>query len=280
MRCAYLLLAGLAVAGCSTSKPSYNPTLPFTQAGPASFVVADNLIPEKAVGLDQPGDYLAVPSYYYAQPTYQPGVSPMASALGTAIGVAIVAAIDQGIDNARNDKVSKFLADHNFDAKKVFYDALTADLAKSGHSLNVYPETDKASVSGTALKLNIGITHYGYQITTGAWAPSAMAYVSVTTGDGSRTLLRDSLRVGAPPSVLGRLQYGEGTGGDMIVLPYNPAYVMVNEDAITQGDPNVALDGLTFALQSLARGVADMVRQEVLPAASPADATTAAAASR
>jgi hypothetical protein len=55
---------------------------------------------------------------------------------------------------------------------------------------------------------------------------------------------------------------------------------MVNEDAITQGDPNVALDGLTFALQSLARGVADMVRQEVLPAASPADATTAAAASR
>ena len=104
----------------------------------------------------------------------------------------------------------------------------------------------------------------------------------VTTADGRVELLDDSLSIGAPAGFNpnGATVPIYGVGGDTVVLPYNPAHIMANEDAITNGDPQVALEGLRFALESVAKGVARMVRKDVRPSdpvMAPAEAPASAA---
>ena len=80
------------------------------------------------------------------------------------------------------------------------------------------------------------------------------------------------LRIGMPPSYITTAVAPRGVGGNMITLPYDPAYILLNEDAITLGDASVSIAGLRVALETLAKGVADLVRQEMLPAvASPVE---------
>ncbi|HOY78385.1 MAG TPA: hypothetical protein PLN33_11300 [Hyphomonadaceae bacterium] len=266
MRVAYLMLAGLSVAGCSTSKPNYDPIVPFEASSPATFAVPKDGVPLKAVAFDNPINYqnISNPS------VYNPAISPGAAAAGGAIAMLLIAAVDASIDGARNDKVNNFLAAQKFDATKVFHDALNAEMARAGHTVTLVDKAD--AVAAPALKMDVTLPYYGYQIVGGPWAPSAVAIVTVTSADGKEVLLKDGLRIGMPPSYITTAVAPRGVGGNMITLPYDPAYILLNEDAITLGDASVSIAGLRVALETLAKGVADLVRQEMLPAvASPVE---------
>lgn len=272
MRVLCLVLAGLAVAGCETSKPDYNPIIPFEGNAAVSFAVPKDAVPLKAVAMDNPINYQSISN----PSVYNPYISPGAAAAGGVIAMMLIAAVDASIDSARDEKVNNFLAAQKFDAAKVFQDALSAELAKSGHTVALVGEKD--AVAAPTLKMDVKLPYYGYQIVGGPWAPSALAIVTVTSADGKEVLLKDGLRVGMPPAYIANAVPPRGVGGNMITLPYDPAYVLPNEDAITLGDPAVSIGGLRFALETLAKGVADLVRQEALPAVAPPEQVAAAAA--
>jgi hypothetical protein len=232
-------------------------------------------VPEKASAKDQPINYAGISNS--TMNTYNPAISPGAAAAGGIIAMLIIAGIDASIDGARNDKVNKFLADNKFDAKQIFHNALSAELGKAGYVV------DGLGVSAPAgsqpLIMDVDLIYYGYGIVGPEWAPAVAATVVVKSADGKTTLLDDALMMGAPPGFVAASALPvSGAGGDAIILPYNPAYILANEDAITLGDPKVSLDGLRFSLESVAKGVANLVRKEA-PAtpAAPAEAPASVA---
>lgn len=268
MRFAQVMLAGCALAGCATSKPHYDPVIPFGGQGPSAIRIEPDGVPEKALAMDYPVNYDGVmnSSMY----NYNPAISPGAAAAGGILAMIIIAGIDASVDGARNDKINKFLAQHKFDAKQVFNDALSAELGMAGYSV----EAARAGGASQALILDVDLVHYGYSMVGPEWAPSVMATVVVKSADGATTLLKDAMAMGSPPGFNpnGNTIPVYGVGGDTIVLPYNPAHILANEDAITLGDPAISLAGLRFALESVAKGVANLVRREASAATQAASA--------
>lgn len=279
MRFAQVMLAGCALAGCATSKPYYDPVIPFDGQDVSAIRVQADGVPEKALALDQPINYSGISAS--AMNTYNPAVSAGAAAAGGIIAMLIIAGIDASVDGARNEKINKFLAEHKFDAKKVFHDALSAELGKAGYAVEGLGAN--AAAPSQALIMDIDLVYYGYSIVGPEWAPTVAATVMVKSADGATTLLDDALMMGAPPGYAAAAAAMPlyGVGGDTIILPYNPAHVLANEDAITLGDPAVSLAGLRFSLESVAKGVASLVRKEApatpAPAVTPAGAAAAAA---
>lgn len=274
MRVVHVMLAGLLLAGCASSDPVYNPVIPFEAQGVTGFRVHNDGLPEAASAFDTPIDYSSIQN----PAMYNPAIGAGAAAAGGAIAVLLIAAVDASIDDARNKKINEFLKVQNFDAKKVFYDALSAELTKSGYAVEL-TEASAGAPAAPALTLDVDLLYYGYTIISAEWTPAALATVKVMSADGKQTLLSDSLRLGSPPTYIPGAMLGYGPGGSTIVLPYDPAHLLANEDAITQGDPKASIASLRFALESVARGAADLVRGAAPPPpAAPAPAEPAAVA--
>jgi hypothetical protein len=273
MRVAHVLLAGVLLAGCVSSDPVYNPVIPFEAQGVTGFRVHNDGLPESASAFDTPIDYSSIQN----PAMYNPAIGAGAAAAGGAIAVLLIAAVDASIDDARNKKINEFLKAQKFDAKKVFYDALSAELSSSGYAVEL-TEASAGAPAAPALTLDVDLLYYGYTIISAEWTPAALATVKVMSADGKQTLLNDSLRLGSPPTYIPGAMLGYGPGGSTIVLPYDPAHLIANEDAITQGDPKASIASLRFALESVARGAADLVRGAAPPPAPPAAAPAAVAA--
>ena len=267
MRLAPVLLAGFVLAGCASSDPVYDPVIPFEAQGVTGFRLHNDGLPESASAFDTPIDYSSIQN----PALYNPAVSAGAAAAGGAIAVLLIAAVDASIDDARNKKAQKF------DARKVFYDALSAELTSSGYAVEL-TEASAGAPNAPALTLDVDLLYYGYTIISAEWTPAALATVKVMSADGRQTLLKDSLRLGSPPAYIPGAMLGYGPGGSTIVLPYDPAHLIANEDAITQGDPKASIASLRFALESVARGAADLVRGAAPPPAPPPVAPAAVAA--
>lgn len=273
MRIAHVLLAGLVLAGCASSDPVYDPVIPFEAQGVTGFRVHNDGLPEAASAFDTPIDYSSIQN----PAMYNPAISAGAAAAGGAIAVLLIAAVDASIDDARNKKINEFLKAQNFDAKKVFYDALSDELTKGGYAVEV-TEASAGAPAAPALTLDVDLLYYGYTIVSAEWTPAALATVVVKSADGKQTLLNDSLRLGSPPTYIPGAIAGYGPGGSTIVLPYDPGHLIANEDTITQGDPAASIASLRFALESVARGAADLVRGAAVPPPEPLAAAAPAVA--
>jgi hypothetical protein len=250
-------VAASGLAGCATPAV-YNPVIPYDQSAQISgFAIAGDAVPEKAVGLDAPMDYSALNNAMNAQMYSNPAISPGAAAAGGLIAGLIIAGIDAAVDSARNGRINGFLSAQGFDARAVFYEALRAELSKNGYTLAVV-EPGAAPPAG-APRLTVAISHYGWAITGQGWAPTVSAAVQVTSADG-RVLLSDTVALGAPPMFVAQAAVYDPLGGNVVILPYDPAYVVKDVDAIVQGDPARSIAGLRFALGSTAAGVARLVR--------------------
>lgn len=268
-----LLAAPLVLGACATAKPVYNPVMPFDaeSAKVSAFSVASDVVPEKAVGLDTPVDYGQINTIAMNQMYANPAISPAAGAAGGLIAGLIIAGIDAAVDSARNAKINEFLVAQGFDAKAVFFDALKSELGEDGYTL-VMADAKAAAPAAPGTKLEIKLDHYGYQISMKGWAPTASASVSIIAADGKTVLLRDFVALGSPPVYVPTSAPGLGAlGGDAVILPYDPAYLFKDVDAIVKGDPKEGVAAEKFALRSIARGVARLVRHAV-PAPAPVQA--------
>jgi hypothetical protein len=252
LRTALQMLSACAVAGCSTPKPVYAPILPYRAPGVTSLSIAEGAVPEKATVMNNPIDYSSLQNPL----RYNPIVVPAVNAAERLVAILIVAGFDASIDEARKGRLNAFLFDQKFDARKVFYDELGADLTKAGFLVS----NGQAAGAAPAAKLDVRLAYYGYQLVPGGWAPTAHAIVTVISADGSRILMRDAIALGLPSGAVNHAATPLDTGRDTIILPYDPAYVLKNEKDIVEGDPAVSIGGLRFALVSIAREVAELLR--------------------
>ncbi|MEZ5939616.1 MAG: hypothetical protein R3C52_15565 [Hyphomonadaceae bacterium] len=265
------LVASVALAGCSTSSPTYNPVLPFDpgEAHIASFNVNGDAVAGKAVALNAPADYSNVALSNPA--IYAPGVSPVAAGVGGALGVLLVSAIAAGIESARNERINNFLYAQGFDAKKVFYDALRKELGAEGYAMNVDGEGAAAADAG----LEVSILQYGYQLAPvgSGWAPVAVANVTAKSSAGD-VLMKDTVVVSARGAVPVLAPGGSGVGGDALRMPVGDDLMFANVDEIVEGDPARSVEALTYALEATAAGVARLLHNGGIEQAAAGTAET------
>ena len=270
-----LVPAGLfMLAACATPGPSYDPVLPIkAPASAGNTLILISQLPEKPSALDVPIDVSSANTT--AMNMVNTGqVSPAAGAAGGILGALVVAAIDAGIDANRNGNFRSMLDERNVDVEAEFRTALLAALDARSVLIETpeFTRTKPGLQAHASLRdlgqqpvLDIVVQQYGYNLGfASGWTPSITVETRLTDPATGEILMAETVVYGSPASMATAPQapasaYSNGPGNAAIIVPFDPEHVFPSPNAFITENPDLAIEGLRFALASTADTVAGLL---------------------